>query len=89
MQRAQRNVPVYLREQQKAEERAQEKLLLLKEQQKDKQHMDEEQVFVYNKGFQCFHENQIKRVFRNKVNLNLACQFWLNHPKLPVCHSCL
>lgn len=58
MQRAQRNVPVYLREHQKAEERAQEKLLLLKEQQKDKQHMDEEQVFVYKKVFQCFHENQ-------------------------------
>ncbi|XP_068586731.1 coiled-coil domain-containing protein 81-like [Cebidichthys violaceus] len=43
MQRAQRNVPVYLREQQQAEERAQEKLLLLKEQQRDKQYMDEEQ----------------------------------------------
>lgn len=44
MQRAQRNVPVYLREQQQAEEKAQEKLLLLKEQQRDKQYMDEEQV---------------------------------------------
>ncbi|XP_034418361.1 coiled-coil domain-containing protein 81-like isoform X2 [Cyclopterus lumpus] len=43
MQRAQRNVPVYLREQQQAEERAQEKLLLLKEQQRDKQYMDQEQ----------------------------------------------
>ncbi|XP_074475307.1 coiled-coil domain-containing protein 81-like [Sebastes fasciatus] len=43
MQRAQRNVPVYLREQQQAEEKAQEKLLLLKEQQKDKQYMDKEQ----------------------------------------------
>lgn len=44
MQRAQRNVPVYLREKQQAEEKAQEKLLLLKEQQRDKQYMDEEQV---------------------------------------------
>lgn len=44
MQRAQRNVPVYLREQQQAEEKAQEKLLLLKEQQRDKQYMDEKQV---------------------------------------------
>ena len=46
MQRAQRNVPVYLREQQQAEEKAQEKLLLLKEQQRDKQYMDKEQVCV-------------------------------------------
>ncbi|XP_008290773.1 coiled-coil domain-containing protein 81 [Stegastes partitus] len=44
MQRAQRNVPVYLREQQQAEEKAQEKLLLLKEQQRDQQYMEEEQV---------------------------------------------
>ncbi|XP_035507913.1 coiled-coil domain-containing protein 81-like [Morone saxatilis] len=44
MQRAQRNVPVYLREQQQAEEKAQEKLLLLKEQQRDKQYMDKEQA---------------------------------------------
>ncbi|XP_070765490.1 coiled-coil domain-containing protein 81-like [Enoplosus armatus] len=44
MQRAQRNVPVYLREQQQAEEKAQEKLLLLKEQQRDKQYMDQEQA---------------------------------------------
>ncbi|KAG8001288.1 Coiled-coil domain-containing protein 81 [Nibea albiflora] len=44
MQRGQRNVPVYLREQQQAEEKAQEKLLLLKEQQRDKQYMDEEQA---------------------------------------------
>ncbi|XP_042343523.1 coiled-coil domain-containing protein 81-like [Plectropomus leopardus] len=43
MQRALRNVPVYLREQQQAEEKAQEKLLLLKEQQRDKQYMDREQ----------------------------------------------
>ncbi|XP_033486227.2 coiled-coil domain-containing protein 81-like [Epinephelus lanceolatus] len=43
MQRAQRNVPVYLREQQQAEEKAQEKLLLLKEQLRDKQYMDKEQ----------------------------------------------
>ncbi|XP_038558203.1 coiled-coil domain-containing protein 81-like isoform X2 [Micropterus salmoides] len=43
-QREQRNVPVYLREQQQAEEKAQEKLLLLKEQQRDKQYMDEEQA---------------------------------------------
>lgn len=46
MQRGQRNVPVYLREQQQAEEKAQEKLLLLKEQQRDKRYMDEEQVCV-------------------------------------------
>ncbi|XP_010730140.2 coiled-coil domain-containing protein 81 [Larimichthys crocea] len=44
MQRGQRNVPVYLREQQQAEEKAQEKLLLLKEQQRDKRYMDEEQA---------------------------------------------
>ena len=44
MQRAQNNVPVYLREQQQAEEKAQEKLLLLQEQLRDKQHMAEEQV---------------------------------------------
>ncbi|XP_044048588.1 coiled-coil domain-containing protein 81-like [Siniperca chuatsi] len=44
MQRAQRNVPVYMREQQQAEEKAQEKFLLLKEQQRDKQYMDEEQA---------------------------------------------
>ncbi|XP_059208150.1 coiled-coil domain-containing protein 81-like [Centropristis striata] len=43
MQRAQRNVPVYLREQQQAEEKAQEKLLLLQEQQRDKQYMEEEE----------------------------------------------
>lgn len=89
MQRAQRNVPVYLREQQKAEEKAQEKLLLLNEQQKDKQHMDEEQVFVYKNVFQYFHDNQIKCVFRNKVKINLVCQFGLNHPKHPVFHNCL
>lgn len=44
MQRAQNNVPVYLRQLQQAEEKAQEKLLLLKEQLRDKQHMAEEQV---------------------------------------------
>ncbi|XP_028258332.1 coiled-coil domain-containing protein 81-like isoform X2 [Parambassis ranga] len=44
MQRARRNVPVYLREQQQADERAQEKLLLLNEQLRDKQYMEEEQV---------------------------------------------
>ncbi|XP_026234824.1 coiled-coil domain-containing protein 81 isoform X1 [Anabas testudineus] len=44
MQRAKRNVPVYLREQQVAEEKAQEKLLLFKEQQRDKQYMEEEQA---------------------------------------------
>ncbi|KAM7014727.1 coiled-coil domain-containing protein 81-like [Tautogolabrus adspersus] len=44
MQRAKRNVPVYLRKQQEAEEKAQEKLLLLQEQQRDKQLMQEEQV---------------------------------------------
>ncbi|XP_019935286.2 coiled-coil domain-containing protein 81 isoform X1 [Paralichthys olivaceus] len=43
MQRAQRNVPVYLREQEQAEEKARDKLLLLKEQQRDKQRMEEEQ----------------------------------------------
>ncbi|XP_051800812.1 coiled-coil domain-containing protein 81 [Acanthochromis polyacanthus] len=46
MQRAQRNVPVYLREQQEAAEKAQEKLLLLKEQQRDQEYMEEEQVKV-------------------------------------------
>ncbi|XP_029947273.1 coiled-coil domain-containing protein 81 isoform X2 [Salarias fasciatus] len=44
MQRTQRNVPVYLREQQQAEEKAQEQLLLLREQQKDKQYMEEQQA---------------------------------------------
>ncbi|KAM3625827.1 uncharacterized protein V6R79_018137 [Siganus canaliculatus] len=44
MQRAQRNVPVYRREQWEAEEKAQEKLLLLREQQRDEQLMDDEQV---------------------------------------------
>ncbi|XP_041790987.1 coiled-coil domain-containing protein 81-like [Chelmon rostratus] len=44
MQRAQRNVPVYLRVQRQVEEKAQEKLLLLEEQQRDKQYMDEEQA---------------------------------------------
>lgn len=44
MQRAQRNVPVYLRGLQQAEERTQEKLLLLKAQQRDKLCMDQEQV---------------------------------------------
>ncbi|XP_041650656.1 coiled-coil domain-containing protein 81-like [Cheilinus undulatus] len=43
MQRAKRNVPVYLRRQQEAEEKAQEKLLLLQEQHRDKQFMKEEQ----------------------------------------------
>ncbi|KAM8894927.1 coiled-coil domain-containing protein 81-like isoform 2-T2 [Spinachia spinachia] len=43
MQRAQRNVPVYLRELQQADERKQEKLLLLEEQHRDKQYMDQEQ----------------------------------------------
>ncbi|XP_074521751.1 coiled-coil domain-containing protein 81-like [Halichoeres trimaculatus] len=43
MQRAKRNIPVYLRKQQEAEERAQEKLLLLHEQQRDKQFMEGEQ----------------------------------------------
>ncbi|CAJ1049483.1 coiled-coil domain-containing protein 81-like [Xyrichtys novacula] len=43
MQRAKRNVPVYLRIQQEAEEKAQEKLLLLQEQLRDKQIMEEEQ----------------------------------------------
>ncbi|XP_073320847.1 coiled-coil domain-containing protein 81-like [Pagrus major] len=46
MQRAQKNAPVYLREQQQAEEKAQEKLLLLKEQLRDKQHMAEEQAML-------------------------------------------
>lgn len=44
MQRANSNVPVYLREQQQAEEKVQERLLLLKEQQKDKLFMEKEQV---------------------------------------------
>uniref|UniRef100_A0A8C9X1L9 Coiled-coil domain-containing protein 81 n=1 Tax=Sander lucioperca TaxID=283035 RepID=A0A8C9X1L9_SANLU len=43
MQRAQRNVPVYLREQQQAQEKVYEKLLLLEEQQRDKKYMDKEQ----------------------------------------------
>ncbi|KAA8595856.1 hypothetical protein FQN60_011147 [Etheostoma spectabile] len=48
MQRAQRNVPVYLRQQQQAEEKVYEKLLLLEEQKRDKQYMDEEQTsFVF------------------------------------------
>lgn len=46
MYRAQRNVPVYLKEQQQAEEKAQEKLLVFQEQQRVKQHMDEQEVFV-------------------------------------------
>ncbi|XP_028296776.1 coiled-coil domain-containing protein 81-like isoform X2 [Gouania willdenowi] len=44
MQRAQRNVPLYLREQQQVEEKAQEKLLLLKEQQNDRLFMEEQQT---------------------------------------------
>ncbi|XP_068597719.1 coiled-coil domain-containing protein 81-like [Brachionichthys hirsutus] len=44
MQRAQRNRPVFLREQQQMEEKAQEKLLLLKAQQRDEQCMRQEQV---------------------------------------------
>nr|XP_046247569.1 coiled-coil domain-containing protein 81-like isoform X2 [Scatophagus argus]XP_046247576.1 coiled-coil domain-containing protein 81-like isoform X2 [Scatophagus argus] len=44
MQRAQRNIPVYLREQKQTEEKVQEKLLLLEEQQRDKQYMDKEQA---------------------------------------------
>lgn len=44
MQRANSNVPVYLREQQQAEEKVQERLLLLKEQQKDKLFMEKEQA---------------------------------------------
>ncbi|AWP01309.1 putative coiled-coil domain-containing protein 81 [Scophthalmus maximus] len=44
MQRARRNVPVYLRKQQQAEEKARDKLLLLKEQQRDIQLMEEEQA---------------------------------------------
>ncbi|KAK2853838.1 hypothetical protein Q5P01_006499 [Channa striata] len=49
MQRAQRNVPVYLKELQQVEEKAQEKLLLLKEQQKDKQYMEKEQAKLNEK----------------------------------------
>ncbi|XP_029937832.1 coiled-coil domain-containing protein 81-like [Myripristis murdjan] len=44
MQHAQRNVPVYLREQRLAEEQAQERLLLLQQQQKDKVYMEKEQA---------------------------------------------
>ncbi|XP_039462464.1 uncharacterized protein DDB_G0290301-like isoform X2 [Oreochromis aureus] len=44
MQWTQRNVPVYLRGQQQADERALEKLLLLKQQERDEQYMEEEQV---------------------------------------------
>ncbi|KAM9861160.1 coiled-coil domain-containing protein 81-like [Aulostomus maculatus] len=44
MQRARRNIPVYLREQQQAEEKTQEKLLLLKAQQRDQFYMLEEQA---------------------------------------------
>ncbi|CAN9507199.1 unnamed protein product [Ophioblennius macclurei] len=44
MQRAQRNVPVYLREQREAEEKAQEQLLLLREQREDEQYMMERQA---------------------------------------------
>lgn len=43
MQRAHRNVPASLRWQEREEERAQDKLLLLREQQRDKQRMEEEQ----------------------------------------------
>ncbi|XP_041838297.1 coiled-coil domain-containing protein 81-like isoform X3 [Melanotaenia boesemani] len=43
-QRERRNVPVYLREQQQAEEKAQEKLLLLNEQLRDKHQMEQERV---------------------------------------------
>ncbi|XP_076740175.1 coiled-coil domain-containing protein 81 [Maylandia zebra] len=44
MQWTQRNVPVYLRRQQQADERALEKLLFLKQQERDEQYMEEEQV---------------------------------------------
>ncbi|XP_044208953.1 coiled-coil domain-containing protein 81-like isoform X1 [Thunnus albacares] len=47
MQRAQRNVPVYLREQQQTEEKAQERLLLFKELQRDKQFMEKEQAKLH------------------------------------------
>ncbi|KAM9408272.1 coiled-coil domain-containing protein 81-like [Pholidichthys leucotaenia] len=43
MQRAQRNVPVFLREKQQKEEKEQEKLLLLSEQLRDRKYMEEEQ----------------------------------------------
>lgn len=69
MQRAQRNVPVYLREKQQAEEKAQEKLLLLKEQQRDKQYMDEEQVCacMCELGVFEYFYNKTKCVFRQKA----------------------
>ncbi|XP_029987036.1 coiled-coil domain-containing protein 81 isoform X2 [Sphaeramia orbicularis] len=44
MQRAKRNVPVYVREERQVDEKTQEKLLLLKEQEKDRQHMEREQA---------------------------------------------
>ncbi|XP_062270220.1 coiled-coil domain-containing protein 81-like [Platichthys flesus] len=56
MQRARRNVPVYLREQQQAEEKARDKLLLLKEQQRDKRCMEEEQEKL------CEHREHAKQV---------------------------
>lgn len=44
LQRERRNVPVYTRDQQEAEEKAQEKLLRHRELQRDKQRMEEERV---------------------------------------------
>ncbi|KAF7654769.1 hypothetical protein LDENG_00064850 [Lucifuga dentata] len=44
MQRAQKNIPIYLREERLAEEQAQEKLLLIKEQQRDKLYMEQQQA---------------------------------------------
>ncbi|KAM7405929.1 hypothetical protein PAMP_000342 [Pampus punctatissimus] len=56
MQRAQRNVPVYLRKQRETEEKAQEKLLLFKEQQRDKEFMEKEQAKLHE------HREHTKRV---------------------------
>ncbi|XP_062274633.1 coiled-coil domain-containing protein 81-like [Scomber scombrus] len=47
MQRAKRNVTVYLRKQQQTEEKAQEKVLLCEEQQRDTQFMEREQAKLH------------------------------------------
>ncbi|XP_047435850.1 coiled-coil domain-containing protein 81-like isoform X2 [Mugil cephalus] len=73
MQRAQRNVPVYLREQQQAEEKAQEKLLLLEEQLRDARYMEEEQAKVKDQREHAKHVASFNlKMSEKKVNAHFS-----------------
>ncbi|KAG7234647.1 hypothetical protein INR49_004172 [Caranx melampygus] len=71
MQRAQRNVPVCLREQQQAEEEAQEKVLLLQDKQREQQSMEQEQVTNSTMKYQRVKLNEQREHAKQVATFNL------------------